>query len=268
MVALDQPGVRDDELAAVEDVVADQAVDEPLGLGRGTPSGSAASCAERLGQPVADLHVAAAQRPDQLVLVVAGHAERVARGRPCPSPAAARRACRDRGRPGRRRRPRVRPGWLAPAAAAGRRARRRSRARPSSVCSSAQQPWTSPMTSNGPVSCAQVVAQPGAGDRRGGDLVLAVQDVDACGSPRCCRPRRDRRSWSCWRRITCVAEVAVGAAGVALRGRRSPARRARSRPASTSCSRASATSALAAPRAARWSRPRRSAAPRPAACRR
>ena len=75
MVALDQAGVRHHQAAAVQHVVADQAVDEPgylsaelLGLG--------VQLLHRGVQAVAALDVLAAQRLEQLGLVVAGHAER------------------------------------------------------------------------------------------------------------------------------------------------------------------------------------------------
>ena len=70
--------MRDDQPAVVEHVVRDQVrheipcgVLELLGLG--------GQLRQRLGQPVADGDLAAAQRPAQLVLVVAADAERVAR---------------------------------------------------------------------------------------------------------------------------------------------------------------------------------------------
>ena len=59
--------------------MADQAVQEPLDLGAEL-LGLGGQLRQRLGQTVRDLHVAAAQRPQQLVLVIARHAERVARG--------------------------------------------------------------------------------------------------------------------------------------------------------------------------------------------
>ena len=73
-----QPGVRDDQRPAVEHGVADEIVDERshvaaerVGLGR--------QLAHRLGQPVAERDVAPVERPLQLVLVVAGNAQRHAR---------------------------------------------------------------------------------------------------------------------------------------------------------------------------------------------
>ena len=79
MEALDQPGVGHDEPAAVEDVVRDQPVEEPLDV-TAELGGLRLQLGQRLGQAVGDLHVAPAQRPQQLVLVVARHAERVAGG--------------------------------------------------------------------------------------------------------------------------------------------------------------------------------------------
>ena len=58
--------------------MADQAVHEPLGLGPEL-GGLGRELGERFGQAVRDLHVATAQGADELVLVVACHAERVAR---------------------------------------------------------------------------------------------------------------------------------------------------------------------------------------------
>ncbi len=78
LVALEQPGVGYDEPAAVQHVVRDQAVQEPLDVGPELRRLRAELC-QRLGEPVAHLHVPPAQRPQQLVLVVAGHAECVAR---------------------------------------------------------------------------------------------------------------------------------------------------------------------------------------------
>ena len=63
--------------------MADQAVHEPLGLGPEL-GGLGRELGERLGQAVRDLHVATAQGAHELVLVVARHAERVARARPSP----------------------------------------------------------------------------------------------------------------------------------------------------------------------------------------
>ena len=75
VVALDQAGVRHHQAAAVQHVVADQAVDEPLAPG---PEllGLGVQLLQRLVQAVAALDVLAAQRLEQLGLVVAGHAER------------------------------------------------------------------------------------------------------------------------------------------------------------------------------------------------
>ena len=59
--------------------MADQAVDEPLRIGAELV-GLGGQLGQRLGQAVGDLHVAAAQRPQQLVLVVARDAECVTGG--------------------------------------------------------------------------------------------------------------------------------------------------------------------------------------------
>ena len=113
---------------------------------------------------------------------------------------------------------------------------------------------------------AQVVEEPGAGDRRGGDLLLAVQDVDGPEAFLLQAAQRPPQV-GVLAADHVVAEVAVRAARVPRRGRRSPARRARSRSAARRA-RAPARPASGARRPARWSRPRRSAAPPPAACRR
>ena len=147
------PGVGDDQLAVVEHVVADQPVEEVGDLARGTPAVSRSSCCERLGQPVRDLHVAAAQLPQQLHVVVAGHAQRGARRRPCPS--TSRSTSGDvagRGRPGRRGRRALRPAGCATRGAPSPRVDLVAERRRAARRSSSQQPWTSPMMSNGPCS--------------------------------------------------------------------------------------------------------------------
>jgi hypothetical protein len=72
---LAQPGVRHHQVAAVQHVVRDQAVHE-LRRRRDELRRPGAQLLERLGQPVRPPHVAATQRPDQLVLVVARHRQR------------------------------------------------------------------------------------------------------------------------------------------------------------------------------------------------
>ncbi len=79
MVLLGQAGVADDQGAPVEDVVADQRLDELLGLlaeGRVL----ALQLLDGLGQAVGDLDLAAVQVAAELVLVVAGDAQGVAGG--------------------------------------------------------------------------------------------------------------------------------------------------------------------------------------------
>ena len=71
--------MRDHERAAVEDVVADQTGAEGLDVASEVLV-LRLELGQRALQAVGDLHVAPAQRPDQLVLVVAGDAQRVARG--------------------------------------------------------------------------------------------------------------------------------------------------------------------------------------------
>ena len=75
VVALDQAGVRHHQATAVQHVVADQAVDEPFRLGAEL-RGLELELLHRRVQAVAALDVLAAQRLEQLGLVVAGHAER------------------------------------------------------------------------------------------------------------------------------------------------------------------------------------------------
>ncbi len=78
MVGLLEPRVRDDEAALVEHEVRHEPVHERLGRGPELRR-LAPELVERLGEPVRDLDVAPAQRADELVLVVARHAERLAR---------------------------------------------------------------------------------------------------------------------------------------------------------------------------------------------
>ena len=75
MVALDEAGVGHHQAPAVEHVVADEAVDEPVDPGAEL-LGLGVELLHRGVQAVAALDVLAAQRLDQLGLVVAGHAER------------------------------------------------------------------------------------------------------------------------------------------------------------------------------------------------
>ena len=75
VVALDQAGVRHHQPAAIQHVVADQAVDE-LGCPGAELFGLVIQLLHRRVQAVAALDVLAAQRLEQLGLVVAGHAER------------------------------------------------------------------------------------------------------------------------------------------------------------------------------------------------
>ena len=245
--------------------MADQPVHEPLGLGPEL-GGLGLELGQRLGQAVGDLDLPAAQGADQLVLVVAGHAERVARAD----------HAHDQPQHARRVRPavdQVADEDRAAVRVAG--AGRPARARPGliDVAELGQQGLQLGGAAvdvaddvERPGLVAQVVEEPGAGDRRGGDLLLAVQDVDgpeaflAAGRAGTAAGRR-AGGGSRGRRSR-------GRGGSrSARGRRSPARRARSRSAARRA-RAPARPASGARRAARWSRPRRSAAPPPAACRR
>ncbi|MGX1117124.1 hypothetical protein RKD37_002487 [Streptomyces ambofaciens] len=78
VVLLGQTGVADHEPAAVEDVVADQAVDELPYLGAELLA-LAVHLLDRLGESVGVLDLAALEEAAVLVLVVARHAQRVAR---------------------------------------------------------------------------------------------------------------------------------------------------------------------------------------------
>src|SRR5690606_17652563 len=78
VVLLGQTGVADHQPAAVEDVVADEPVDELPHLGAELLA-LAVHLLDGLGESVGVLHLAALEVPAELVLVVAGHAQRVAR---------------------------------------------------------------------------------------------------------------------------------------------------------------------------------------------
>ena len=77
VIALGQACMGDDEATAVEDVVADEPVDE-LGDLAGKLGAAPIELLERLGKPMGHLDVAASQGTAQLVLVVAEDAERAA----------------------------------------------------------------------------------------------------------------------------------------------------------------------------------------------
>ena len=77
MVPLGKAGVGHHETAAVEHVVADEAVYE-LGDSLGEGGAAALQLFERLGQPMADLDIAACEGSTQLDLMVARDAERTA----------------------------------------------------------------------------------------------------------------------------------------------------------------------------------------------
>jgi hypothetical protein len=77
--ALRESRVRDDELAAVEYRVTHEPVDEPLDR-VAELNGSSASCSSDSREPMADRHVATGERALELVLVVAGNADRPATG--------------------------------------------------------------------------------------------------------------------------------------------------------------------------------------------
>ena len=69
-----EPGVGDHQAAAVQDVVADKAVDEGLDL-LDECWRLPGELGQALGQAVRQLHVAAVQRPQQLGLVIPGDAQ-------------------------------------------------------------------------------------------------------------------------------------------------------------------------------------------------
>ena len=183
------------------------------------------------------LDLAALEVAAELVLVVARHAQRVARPRPCPSPGAARPGCPGRGRRGRRRR---RP--YGPRGAHAVRPYARDLA-PSRVSSSERQPWMSPMMSNGPVRWVRSLKRFSSDDLGGLDLLHAAQDVHLA----------EALALQCAQRAAQFAAVAlddvarhVGAVGRAPRcARRTPPRAGRGRwrsaarrargPARTSC---------------------------------
>jgi hypothetical protein len=73
-VPLLHPRVRDDEPPVVEDVVADELVDE-VGDGRTDAGRRLLELRHRLGQPVRELHIAAAELAHELHVVVARDAE-------------------------------------------------------------------------------------------------------------------------------------------------------------------------------------------------
>ena len=77
MVTLDQAGMAHHQLAAVQHVVRDQPVEERLDFGPEAVR-FGLQLGQRLGQAVGHLDVAAPQRPQQLALVIAGNAQRVA----------------------------------------------------------------------------------------------------------------------------------------------------------------------------------------------
>ncbi len=76
LVLLLQPGVGDHEPAAVQDEMGDQSVAELLYL-RTELRRLGGQLSQRGLQSVADLHLPSLQRPDELALVVTGHAERM-----------------------------------------------------------------------------------------------------------------------------------------------------------------------------------------------
>ena len=143
---------------------------------------------------------------------------------------------RARGRPGRRRRPPCGPSGV-PRDAVVARGRSRARQQPSS---SSQQPWTSPMMSNGPAGRGGR-STAGALGRSRRSTSSGRRSTWTSGSPRARRPRSERRSSRRWRRMTCGPNSRSGA--VALRswqiasGMSSTIATGR-----TWCSRASATS--------------------------
>ena len=242
MVGLLEPGVRDDQPAVVEHVVADQPVDEGRsacgGTARARPPAGRATRPGR-GRPCT---LRPLQRAQQLRLVVAGHAERAARrDHPHDQAQHARRvraavdqvADEDRRAAFRVRWRRSRP------------CRSCSSFQPSSVSrvrSSAAQPWTSPMMSNGPCTSPPVVPRPLAHDLDGVDLLGAAQDVDLAEALRASAARATAAGRGAARSHHVRAEVAVGPGLVPLPGQRLGDVEHDRAPAGTSCSLASLTS--------------------------
>ena len=153
--------------------------------------------------------------------MVAGHAERRAVERPCSAPAGPRRGCAGRGPRGRRRRPPCGPrGGRRRArsrgtARRGVRPRPRSRAAPSSSSSSSQQPWTSPMMSNGPCSSRRSF-QSGTRSTVAASTSSGVSRTKTCRKPSLRSPRSDRRSCDVWLRTTCGPKSRSGRGPVPL----------------------------------------------------
>ena len=136
----------------------------------------------------------------------------------------------------------------------------------SSASSSARQPCTSPMTSNGPVWSRRSLSSRSRTIVGGVDLVRRRAARAPCGT--LLRQAAQRAPQLVALAPDDVgAEVAVRTRRVALERTRSRARRARSRPAAHRA-RGRARPAACGRRAARWSRRRPSAGRRPAACRR
>ena len=263
-----QPGVRDDQLAAVEDVVADQAVAE--GRTRLRNSSSARRPAARATRPgrARPVTLRPSQRAHQLVLVVAGDAQRVPGGDHAHHQPQHARACPGRGRPGRRRTRAVRPSGCA--ASTGGRARR------GRWCSRAGQQR---------LELGAAAVHVADDVERAGELALVVVGLlvgdDAPRRP----PRRRRSTWtlrkpSRSRPRSAAAQLAAlppdhvrgrsrGRSSRRRCARRTPARGrpARSRPAARRA-RGPASPATRGPWAARWSRRRRSAGRGAGGCRR
>ena len=254
-----EPGVRDDEPAAVEHVVADQAVEERARPRPGTPRSRRSSCASDSASPWVTVHVAAAQRAQQLVLVVARHAQRVpgrdhahhqaqhARG----VRAAVDQVADEHRRAGRR-------GGARRPAGPRRRGRARSRARSSSA---SQLGAAAVHVADDVERAGQVARSFHSGSRddrrrastssaprstwtRAEALPLAAaaatrRSCRAAGGGRRARRSRGRAAPRCARRQTRSGTSSTIATG------------------STSCSRASCDQRPRGPRAARWSRRRR-----------
>ena len=256
VVRLRQPGVRDHEPAAVEHVVADQAVDERAAPRRGTPRARRPAAPATRCEAVGD---AVTLRPrsarGQLVLVVARHAERGPGRDHAHDQAQHARACPGRGRPGRRRTRAVRPsGWR----------RRRHAVAARAPAERAQQ-----RLQLGPaaVHVADDVERARSG-RAGRCPALLGDDCRARRSPRrpcstCTvrkpsrsRPRSERRRSSRWRRMTCGPKSRSGRA--ALRATRDLLRHVEhDRDRQHVVLVASSTRVLRGLRAARWWRRRR-----------
>ena len=95
-----------------------------------------------------------------------------------------------------------RPGCPRARSSPSRRSSTRSRVAASSSSSSSQQPWTSPMMSNGPCS-SRLSFQSGTRSTVAASTSSGVSSTKTWRKPSRSRPRSDRRSCDIWLRTTC-----------------------------------------------------------------